>query len=405
MGRPARARSRFGPRRSPAWAAARAPSARAAPGRCCAPRGGRRSPAPGARAAALVAGPLRTLTRAALLGVAVWALVLYGARWCVHRVAPGEVGVRVSEWGGGVALRDYGPGLYLGLPGAQAWYALPAGTEQARWRADAEGAGGLLSVRTQDGNEVLVALSVPFHVRPGEAHRIVADGARHDWRDKVRARCEAQLLTELGRLSSEEFFDSDARAARLAETLVHLDEALADVHVEAEAVLIEDVRFPAAYEKKLQETQLEGLRGKMLAAKSEVAVVERELGRERQALERDLLARRIELDGVNAERKRAAKQELEELERETARYVSERGALAEREYAAQALEGERALLAAQGLEAKLRNAVYASEGGRLYLAQQAARATRLEAVTLDSTDPRVPNPLDPAAMTRLFTGE
>jgi hypothetical protein len=335
-------------------------------------------------------------------------LLVWGAgKLLFVRVAPGETAVRVSEWGGGgVTLEDFGPGLHLGLPGAHAWYRLPSGTEWVSWRAaSAEDPGEMLGVRTQDGNEVFVALAVPFRIRAGEAHRIVAESNRNAYHGLVRGKTEALLLAELGRLSSEDFVDTDRRRVVLEQALERLNESLAEVHVEAEAVLIEDLRFPAPYEKKLQENQLEKLRGKMLAASQAVSEEQLVISRRKLEIESELQARRVELERGILEVRLVGEDELEAQKRETASFVAEQHALADREYEALSLAGLQKVLEAEALEAKLEGEVYASPGGRLYLAQQAAEATHIQSVTLDASDPRVPNVLDPGEMTRLFLGE
>jgi hypothetical protein len=349
----------------------------------------------------------RRLLRVGLVGGGALLLVWSAGHLLFVRVAPGETAVRVSEWGGGgVTSADFGPGLHLGLPGAHAWYRLPSGTQWLSWRAAGpQDLGEMLGVRTQDGNEVFVAAAVPYRIREGEAHRIVAESNRHSYPSLVRAKTEALLLAELGRLSSEDFVDTDRRRDVLAQALLRLNESLAEVHVEAEAVLIEDLRFPAPYEKKLQENQLEKLRGRMLAASQAVSEEQLVISRRKLEIESELQARRVELERGILEVRLVGEDELEAGKRATASFVAEQRALADREYEALSLAGLELVLEAEALEARLEAEVYASPGGELYLAQQAAEATRIQSVTLDANDPRVPNVLDPDEMTRLFLGE
>ena len=349
----------------------------------------------------------RRVLRVGLVAGAAMLAVAGAGRSLFVRVAPGETAVRVSEWGGGgVTQEDFGPGLHFGLPGAHAWYRLPAGTEWVSWRATSPTEPGeMLGVRTQDGNELFVAVAVPFHIRAGEAHRIVAESHRNSYRGLVRAKTEALLLTELGRLSSQDFVETDRRREVLEDVLLRLNESLAEVHVEAEAVLVEDLRFPGPYEKKLQENQLEKLRGRMLAASQAVSEEQLVISRRKLEIEGELQARRVELERGILEVRLTGEAELEAQKRATTSFVAEQRALADREFEALELSGLSKVLEAQALEARLEAEVYASEGGALYLAQQAAEATQIRSVTLDASDPRVPNVLDPSEMTRLFVGE
>jgi|GEM_PF-352385 len=354
-----------------------------------------------------------TRRAATRLGILLLGLTLLGGatiavgRFGLHPVRPGEIGVRSSVWSGrGVAPRDFGPGLHLGLPGLQQWYALPAGTELMRWRGPSEeDAGNPLDLRTSDGSTISLALTVPYRIRPGSAHRIVAEGHRGTYRQQAVAKTEQVLANELGRLPSEELTRSDLRGELLGSTLVALNQALAEIHVEAEAILIDELRFSEAYERKLVETQRERQRGRVLEARRLEDQEEQTILRRRHEIDRELQARRIELDREVETLRAEGQARAVELKRAADELEGALRADADREYELLVAQGEAARLEAEELERRLHAEVLSGKGGAELLALRAARATRLTEVTLNSDDPRVPNPLDVEAMVELFAGE
>jgi len=330
--------------------------------------------------------------------------VLWGGRYALHSVAPGEVGVRYSKWGGGgVMAQDFGPGLHLGLLGVHKWHTLNAGTRLMSWHAG--GGGGdedWLELRTRDGNQLRLSLSIPYRIEPGQAHRIVSEGQRNTYEAVARAKAQQVLLAELQRLSSEEFADPGARQAHLAEALAKLNDSLRSVHVKAEGILVDELRYPEAYEKKLNETQRERQVGLVLAASQLVREEESTIRRRRLEIDEQLQALRIERERDLELVERAATEEVQDLAREIASYEAQVRADADREYQSLVTEGEVALLESQSLEKRLRREILAGEGGREYLALQAAKKVGLKEVILNANDLRVPNAMDVGAMVKLF---
>lgn len=343
---------------------------------------------------------------ALLVGLTVLGVIGFG-RSSLHTVEPGEIGVRASKWSGeGVAAQDFGPGLHLSLPGVHKWYSLPAGSELLTWRKNGKaGTQTPLDVRTQDGTSITLSLTVPYKVRPESAHRIVSEGHRNTYRAQALAKTEQVLLNEFGRLSTEEFSRSAVRREMLDKALALLNTSLAEIHVEAEEILIDELRFSDAYEKKLVETQRERQRGRVLEARQLEDQEQQTILRRRHEIDQELLTRRIELDR-EIERIRGDGQALAvESAQRVAKLESEIRADADREYELLVAQGEAELLKAQELEKRLHADILTGEGGDEYLALQAVRATRLQKVTLNSNDSRVPNPLDVESMVGLFVAE
>ena len=204
---------------------------------------------------------------------------------------------------------------------------------------------------------------------------------------------------------SEDFADTEKRSAVLASAKEQLDAALAEVHLEADRVLVESIAFSESYEEKLVQTQRSLQRGRVLEADEAKAKEEAVIQRRRNEMDRQLQARRIELDLEIEQLEVASKLMAVETYREVEKYESDLAADADREYERLVAQGKTLVLTAEKLERRLRGEILSGEGGEDYLALQAARATRLEEVVLNANDPRVPNPLEVGDMLELFRGE
>jgi hypothetical protein len=233
----------------------------------------------------------------------------------------------------------------------------------------------------------------------------VRDGLKNAWTQRVRATAEKVLSSELGRLSSDELMDGAALAARVEATLVELRARLAPLHVEAEAVLVQGVFFASPYETKLQEKQLT----RQQASQLDVAVLVEDRKKDLGLLEQEI-EREVGLETARAE-KRKEELRLEHQARlarraaEREAYVKRRKVEAETEVEKMLAAGRLAVAEAEAERERLVHAVYATPGGRAWLARQAAENLRLRRVALDPDDARIPSMLDLDAMVRLLLGE
>ena len=346
---------------------------------------------------ALPVGAVATLAAALALGV-------LGLGF--QRVPAGAIGVRQTTWGGaGIEARDYTRGLYVSIRGLHTWHMLERRTHLLTFAWSSEGgADDILHVRTKDGNVARVAAFVPYRIRPGEGHRLVADGLKERYLEQARATVEKVLLAELANLSSEDLVSSEVRLARAADTLPLMNQRLAPLHLEAETIQLTMVLFPPAYEKKLQEKQLTAQEGKLAEAAAQVEEELRPslLAREIESLEKETAAewdKRIE--ELRAERRA----EIARVALEADAYDKERRSQAQTEYDAAVAAGDLELARAEALRAELELEAYASAGGRIALARRAAENLNIRTVLLDSRDPRVPLALDLDQIVRLLVGQ
>ncbi len=334
--------------------------------------------------AALTLGPLLLLTK---------------------RVHAGLIGVKQAQWGGGgVAARDYAPGLRASLRGWHVWHLLDGRTHFLTFGYETDGAEfPILDLRTRDGNVVKVSVTVPYHIRPGEAHLIVSEGLKTSYASMARATTENLLVQELAELTSSDFADTDLRRARMDAALPRLNELLASFHVEATSIQIHQVFFWMSYETKLQAKQL--TRQNALLAE---AVTQVEEEKRADTLAEEIVAEekriRAEMD-LQIELERAeAHTRVEHIKREAQDHNVARRAEADALYQRELAAGRLALDRAEALRDQLTQAALETPGGRLYLARQAATKLNIHSVTLDSNDPAVPSVLDLDEMVELLVG-
>ena len=355
----------------------------------------------------------RTVGRGTLRAARIVAFTAVISAWALftgwfgfQRVPPGAIGVKqVNFGGGGIVQEDYASGLHFGLKGYHSWHAIDGRTQLISygWSAEPYDAEHL-KVRTADGNYVRIGLAVPFRVIRGEAHKLVEDGLKSTYRQRVQTAIERMLTTEFGRLKTEEFWDTDLRTACTQAALPKLNRELAALHVEAQSILVENFRFNPEYEDRLQQVQLDALRTIVNTTKAAVDLEQSKIEeslREIERAESDLtIDLKKQIDGENdAGRKRIEAQLAE------ARYYDQtRKAQATAEYERLVAEGERVVTQVEQVRIAAENQGYGSLGGKLLLARQAAENLKIKQVTLNSNDPRSPSVLDMDELVRLLVG-
>ncbi|MBK7643874.1 MAG: hypothetical protein IPJ19_12650 [Planctomycetes bacterium] len=199
----------------------------------------------------------RTLRVGFLVALLVCAAL--GAGWLFfERVPAGYVGVRQRNFlGAGLDAQDHPAGLVFCVRGLHTLHVVETRTQLVSFAWDTEGGRAkALDVRTSDGNTVNVSVAVPYRVRPGEAHLLVADGLKLAYPLRVQSATEKVLLEEFGALDSDQMMHTDLRDERVQHALERLRPILEVLHVVPEAVLVTQVLFKGDYEKKLQEKQL-----------------------------------------------------------------------------------------------------------------------------------------------------
>lgn len=352
--------------------------------------------------------PVIVTARVALLAALLAGVTMLAGGAFVRRVAPTELVVRQHNWGegAGVEARELPAGFHFGTPGGTSWHVIDSRTLYLRFGAAKDGNPlPALELRTKDDVELALSVNVPFRIRPGEAHRVVADGLKSTYRQNAKTLIEKVLLERFAALSSQEWFSTDARDAVAKEALAAINEALARVHCVAEAVLVTDATFPSLFEQKLAEIKLNGQKvatSEVLARRDqqkhvidvETAAVER--GESELAAQFDL---QIEQAKIELER------DAQALAAAAESYKASRRVEAENLHAKAVATGQLAVDQAEALRERLTNEALESTGGRLLLAKEAAGALKFKSIRIDGNRPDAPNPLDLDAFVALLVGD
>lgn len=219
------------------------------------------------------------------IAILIWviAAVLWIIPTCATETVPlGMIGVRSSNISG-VLASDLQPGWHWRIPGIHRISLLPSSYQFLDYTAETDSA---LTIRTQDNNNVTVDVTVPYRVISGKAYEIMKagnhveiSGERELFRfQQLAADTTVSVLREqLASLKSSDFYHTDRRLEIAGHTLEVLNEALAPLQLEAEAVLIRAVSFRKDYELQLQAIQLNEQTKLLNQARKRVAEQQQEL--------------------------------------------------------------------------------------------------------------------------------
>jgi regulator of protease activity HflC (stomatin/prohibitin superfamily) len=227
------------------------------------------------------------LRLAALAGVGVLALLLVYSS-CTARVLPNEWGVEQRKFGSRVGIMDeaHGPGLYFTGPGVtlhtfsreihvlEASYDRDESLKKARdprtrERVDAyfdqrqRVLGGAtdrvvdaLNVQTSDGYAVLADVSLLYGIRdPVRVARDFGWGSLYV-ESFVLNTFRNGVLTTLGKMNAESFYDEKARIQAVAEAEELLRQRFQERGFEVVRLLLRNYRYAPSYEKSLHDKKV-----------------------------------------------------------------------------------------------------------------------------------------------------
>ncbi len=329
----------------------------------------------------------------------------------VKRVQPDMIGVKQVRWGGGGFVeQDYEAGFHLGVSGYHLWHFLPKRTHFIHFTSDRGTSNQVvqweppMEIRAKDGNTVTVELSIPFHIKEGEGHRILADGIKIEYLDRAKSTMVSVIKAGLPELTSEDLQSPEKRLARTKALLPILNQELALYHVVADDILIRRFDFLPEYEEQLQEKQYLRQKAKLDTALAEQANEQKTIN----LIEKQIVAAELALTQDWEKKLQEKRSEYEVLiatiRGETEVYSARTRAEGDAEKQVHEATGKLALEQADALRNKLRTEALNSDGGRILLALEAAQNLSIPSVTLNSDDPTVPMLLDLHALTRLLVG-
>lgn len=223
---------------------------------------------------------MRSIVRLCQLICLAAVLLLIAPTCFVSTVPLGTIGVRSSSFSG-VLAEDLEPGWHISVASVHNLTLLPSRYLFLDYGGeDSQG----LQIRTRDNNNVFVDVTVPYRIKPGEAHQIMmagnhvtANGDVYRFQRLAAETTVSVLREDLAALASSDFYNTDKRLAVAADTLEVLNKALAPLHLEAQAVLLRAVTFRPEYEVQLQAIQLNEQNKLLDGARQRVAQQQQEL--------------------------------------------------------------------------------------------------------------------------------
>ncbi len=323
-----------------------------------------------------------------LFGLLRWPLIAAGLvlAWSLAlsaftvRIEPGEVGVRLAPLGAGIEPQDHAPGRHPTAPGLWSWIRVEMATRFAWFRSSQ---GNALDIRTADDNPATVDLVVVYRVQPGRAHDLVREGRHGQITTRLRSTAKDILRSELAQLTSEQWFDTDQRRARVVAAHAALREACANDLVEVRDLRIHDISFTTDFETKLGQKQLAYQQKRREEARAESVLAAAALAEQKAAVDREVALIQARAAKTRSEQLAVHEGALAQIQSRTATQSSAIRGAADAELARSRAIGEERIATVQAESERARLAALAEPGGEVWLAVRAARALQLEQVVLD----------------------
>lgn len=201
--------------------------------------------------------PVRKMVgRGLILVVVVFGMAVL--RHSVTRVRENQVGIRIDNLRGRMVLEER-VGFHFLIPYVTSFHVLDRTLQklELNW-ADRSGSGRDVKLKTTDGSNVSLDVSVTFKIKPSEAVNILRRSGKGmqfagTWMEPfVRQAC----LSSFGELTTEEMYDASRRDEKARAALKKLNEALGPQGLEVVALIPGEFRFYREYEQVIQEKKL-----------------------------------------------------------------------------------------------------------------------------------------------------
>ena len=186
-------------------------------------------------------------------------LVAVAASGCYRSTGSTEVGIKIGKLVG--ADEVVAPGrTVIVIPFFHDWYVFDTKTQTVEMKGnDNARLDDALDFKTRDGNDVSVDVTVLYHIDPAKAPHVLRHVASDV--DEVRTVLVRPLARSIPRdslneLSSEEFYDSDLRAAKEEQALANLRRALDPYGLVCERVVLGNYRFHKNYQAAIDQKKV-----------------------------------------------------------------------------------------------------------------------------------------------------
>ena len=204
------------------------------------------------------------LSRGIKLLIVILAVVLLAYNILFVYVEPNEFGIKVVRMGinRGVQQKVYTAGLNLVIPGIQQMYRLPRDvqvlelTAFPNTAADAARKDKAAHIQTSDGFFVDVDVSILYRIKdPYLVFTKIGPGSLFE-HNGIIPKAEPALKETLGKLTTEDFYNSPKRVKQVQEARSLLNRELAPKGIQVEHVLVRYFRYSQEIQKNIEEKKL-----------------------------------------------------------------------------------------------------------------------------------------------------
>lgn len=313
------------------------------------------------------------------------------ARMCLVRVPLGEVGVRTNVWGleKGLIDEDFGPGWHRNFGPMHHWEFFDSTVQtlemaQVSFQFD-DIAGDSLMLKSADGNNVDVDVTVKYRIQEGNAHVLLAKKGPGDaYKSTFKQNALDACRTIFGRMLTEDFYNPARKVESAAEAKTLLQGSVKALGVEVIEILIRDVRFDPGYERKIkdkkladQETLLNQSKTKAAEQKGITQTIEADTDAKIREIEADKKRKLVEMEAALA-------MAVATINAEAVQYEMQHKAEADLHAAKKRAEGQLLVKQAEALGERLRNEAMSGTGAEILVALEAAKNLRLGDVTVST---------------------
>ncbi|MDM7919614.1 MAG: SPFH domain-containing protein, partial [Methanosarcina sp.] len=179
-------------------------------------------------------------------------------------VEPNEYGIKQVEIGmnRGIQKEPYTTGLHFIIPGMQKMHFLPRDIQVLELTNYAETASRFARqeraahIQTNDGFFVDVDLSILYHIEdPYKVFTKIGPGNMFE-DNGIIPLAEAKLKETLGKLTTEEFYNSIMRTQKAEEAKIRLNQEINDKGIKVDQVLVRYFKYSEEIQKNIEEKKL-----------------------------------------------------------------------------------------------------------------------------------------------------
>jgi regulator of protease activity HflC (stomatin/prohibitin superfamily) len=211
--------------------------------------------------------------------------VFVAAQFLFIKIDIGKTGVRTQQYAflgdKGVVPEDFGAGWHRNLPLLDTWNVFDATVQTTEFTTEQErqetrkiysflssasrsylssaplGGPGQIELKSKDGYTVRLDVTVKYRVKPGEVHQLYQElGSQARYKGIVRDQVQQVIRGTFGTMRTEQFYDPEVRRGKVAEATTLLETELTSNSIELIEILIRDISFDPAYERKILDKKL-----------------------------------------------------------------------------------------------------------------------------------------------------